>query len=169
MIRFGVLLLALAAVLLPPAALPTPARAAGLELSRYKDLRNEYMKVTDIKERERTEERYVPSAGKVTLKQVPYKEVLVTAELRQKPPSSMDSMFGASDAQPFLKVCMARFDAADKLIEEECQGLRFESMVKGNVGTAMFRVPEGTARYDIRMAEAKGDKGSAIKLWYPTN
>ncbi|MEA5090316.1 hypothetical protein [Solidesulfovibrio sp.] len=169
MTRLGVFSFLLACALLFAASFPTAAPAAGLELSRYKDLRNAYMKVTDIQERERSEEKYVPSGGKVTLQKVPYKEVVVTGELRQKPPASMDAMFGGGEGQPLLKVCMARYDASGALLEEECQGLRFESMVKGNVGTALFRIPEGTARYEFRLPEAKGDKGSAIKLWYPTN
>ncbi|WP_029456694.1 hypothetical protein [Solidesulfovibrio alcoholivorans] len=167
MTRPGVFSFLLACALLFAAPFASPA--ANLELSRYKDLRNPYMKVTDIQERERFEEKYVPSGGKVTLQKVPYKEVVVTGELRQKPPASMDAMFGGGEGQPLLKVCMARYDAAGAQIEEECQGLRFESMVKGNVGTALFRLPEGTARYEFRLPEAKGDKGSAIKLWYPTN
>lgn len=148
---------------------PAAGLAAGLDLGRYKDLRNDYVKVTDIRERERLEERYVPSASKVTLSKVPYKEIVVTGELRQKPPSSMDTMFAGDEGQPLLKICLVAFDAADKRLDEECQSLRFESMVKGNVGTALFRLPEGAARWEFRMPEIKGDKGSAIKLWYPSN
>ncbi|MFP5258670.1 MAG: hypothetical protein ACLGQH_06570, partial [Acidobacteriota bacterium] len=48
-----------------------PALAGqSLKLDGYKDLRNEYVKVTDIKERERFEERYLESGGKVTLQKV---------------------------------------------------------------------------------------------------
>lgn len=143
------------------------ARAS--DLTQYKELRNAFVKVTDVRERERFEERYVPTGNKVTLQKVPYKEVVVTAELRQKPPASMDAFFGGEEGQPLLKVCMARFDAGNQRLEDECQAFKFVSMVKGNVGTAIFRVPTDTARYEIHMAEVKGDKGSAIKLWYPTN
>ncbi|WP_428563944.1 MAG: hypothetical protein ACP59X_01335 [Solidesulfovibrio sp. DCME] len=167
MTRSGVFPILLWAVLW--AASPAAGLAAGLDLGRYKDLRNDFVKVTDIRERERVEERYVPAGGKVTLAKVPYKEVVVTGELRQKPPSSMDTMFSGAEGQPLLKVCMVPFDDKDQRLEEECQSLKFESMVKGNVGTALFRLPEGTARYEFRMPEVKGDKGSAIKLWYPTN
>lgn len=158
--------LALAALLYVSAALAaSPAPTS--DLTRYKALRNDYVKVTDIKERERTEEQYVESGGKVTLQKVPYKEVLVTAELTQKPPSSMDTMF--SGREPMFRVCMSRFDAADKALDDDCQSLRFQSMVKGNVGTASFRLTEDTARYEFRVAQKQGDKGSGIKLWYPTN
>ena len=57
-------------------------------------------------------ERYMDAGGKVTLQQVPYKEVLVTAELSQKPPSNMDTMFGGESNQPFLRICMTPFDSA---------------------------------------------------------
>ncbi|EHJ48374.1 hypothetical protein DFW101_2370 [Solidesulfovibrio carbinoliphilus subsp. oakridgensis] len=148
-------------------ALPAGRAAAASDLTRYKDLRNDYVKVTDIKERDRTEEQYVESGGKVTLQKIPYKEVMVTAELIQKPPTSMDTMF--SGAEPLFKVCMSRFDAADKPLEDDCQSLRFQSMVKGNVGTASFRLPQDTARYEFRVAQKQGDKGSTIKLWTPVN
>jgi hypothetical protein len=141
--------------------------AAASDLTRYKDLRNDYVKVTDIKERDRTEEQYVESGGKVTLQKIPYKEVMVTAELTQKPPTSMDTMF--SGAEPLFKICMSRFDAADKALEDDCQSLRFQSMVKGNVGTASFRLTPDTARYEFRVAQKQGDKGATIKLWTPTN
>lgn len=163
---FSVLLLS-ALLLFGLCCLPGPADAS--DLTQYKHLRNAYVKVTDVRERTRTEERYVPVGGQVRLENVPYKEVLVTAELRQRPPSNMDSMFGSGQVPAYLKVCMARFDAKDEKIEDQCQALRFESRVKGNVGTATFRLPEDTARYEIHMAEEKGDTGSAIKLWYPTN
>jgi len=159
--------LALAA-LLPLLAVLTASPGAASDLTRYKELRNDYIKVTDIKERERTEEQYVAGGGKVTLQKIPYKEVMVTAELTQKPPSSMDTMF-SSGSEPLFKVCMVRFDAADKTLEDDCQPLRFQSLVKGNVGTASFRLTSDTARYEFRVAQKQADKGSAIKLWYPTN
>jgi hypothetical protein len=147
-----------------------PALAGqSLSLSGYKELRNDYVKVTDVKERERFEERYLEKAGKVTLQKVPYKEVLVTAEMIQKPPSSMDTVFGGEAAQPFLKICMAPFDAAGKALDESCESFKFQSFVRGNIGTAMFRLDPDAARYDFRMIQRQGDKGSAIKLWVPTN
>jgi hypothetical protein len=145
--------------------LPGPGWAS--DLARYKDLRNEYLKVTDVKERERIEERYVDTGGKVTLQKIPYKEVMVTAELTQKPPSNMETMFSDAASNPFFKVCMARFDADGKTLDEDCQSLRFQSLVKGNIGTASFRVTEDTARYAFRVAQKQGDKGTSIKLWTP--
>lgn len=149
------------------AACPAARSLAASDLTRYKELRNDYIKVTDIRERDRSEEQYVESGGKVTLQKIPYKEVMVTAELTQKPPTSMDTMFSGSE--PLFKVCMSRFDAAGKSLEDDCQSLRFQSMVKGNVGTASFRLTPDTVRYEFRVAQKQGDKGSAIKLWYPSN
>lgn len=149
-------------------SLAFPAAGGASDLTRYKELRNEYVKVTDVRERVRDEERYVDTGGKVTLQKVPYKEVLVTAELSQKPPSTMDT-FLSGEGQPYFKVCLVPFDAADKPLEEACESLRFQSLVKGNVGTAQFRLDAATKRYEFRMPQKPGDKGSAIKLWYPTN
>jgi len=145
--------------------LPGPVRAS--DLTRYKELHNDFIKVTDIRERERTEERYMEGGGKVTLQKIPYKEVLVTAELTQKPPSNMDTMFTTSD--PAFKICMSPFDSAGKQLEESCESLRFQSMVKGNVGTASFRLPPEATRYDFHVAQKQPDKGSSIKLWVPTD
>lgn len=146
-----------------------PALAGSMDLGRYKELRNDYVKVTDIKERERFEERYLEAGGKVTLKKVPYKEVMITAEMVQRPPSSMDTMFAGDAAQPYLKICMAPFDADGKALDESCETFKFQSFVRGNIGTANFRIEDGVARYDFRMIQRQGDKGSAIKLWVPTN
>jgi hypothetical protein len=159
--------------LIPAAALALalllPGQVRASDLMRYKELRNEYIKVTDVKERERTEERYLESSGKVTLQKVPYKEVMVTAELLQKPPSSMETMFNNGASDPNFKICMAAFDAAGKPMEEDCQSIRFQSMNKGNVGIASYRIIDGTARYEFHVAQKKGDKGSSIKLWTPTD
>ena len=151
--------------------LACPGLAAGqsLDLNRYKTLRNEYVKVTDIKERERFEERYIDSGGKVTLQKAPYKEVMITAELIQKPPSSMDTMFVGDAAQPFLKICMVPFNAAGNALDESCAAFRFQSFVRGNIGTTSFRLDADTARYEFHMIQRQGDKGSAIKLWVPTD
>ena len=150
------------------AAVPALGAGQSLSLGAYKELRHEYVKVTDIKERERTEERYLDAGGKVTLQKVPYKEVLVTAELSQKPPSNMETMFGGETSQPFLRICMVPFDAAGKTLDETCQAFKFQSFVRGNIGTTTFRLDPGTARYEFRMVQPQGDKGSAIKLWVPT-
>lgn len=145
-----------------------PRLTGASDLTRYKELRSDFVKVTDIEERARTEEKYVPTGDKVTLQKVPYKEVIVTAELRRKPPSSMDSLL-SDQANPLLRICMSRFDATGKALDDDCQSLHFQSMVKGNVGTAIFRLTDDTARYEFHMAQKPGDKGSSIKLWYPTN
>ncbi|KHK02934.1 hypothetical protein [Desulfovibrio sp. TomC] len=160
-IRLFVLLLLLSA---------WPAAAGqSVGLGQYKALRNDFVKVTDIKERERFEERYQEIGGKVTLQKVPYKEVMLTAELIQKPPSSMDTMFVADAAQPDLKICMVPFDATGKALDESCEAFKFQSFVRGNIGTASFRLDGNTARYEFHMIQRQGEKGSAIKLWVPTN
>jgi len=166
MLSFRVLT-SLAALTLTLTSLPI-AQSAASDLMQYKELRNDYIKVTDIKERTRTEERYLENAGKVTLQKVPYKEVIVTAELSQKPPSSVESMLGGSAVtDPLFKICLVPFDAADQRLEEICESVRFQTLVKGNVGTALFRPTENTARYQFRVNQKQGDKGSAIKLWSP--
>ena len=156
------------AVFLVLAAVPAVA-GQSLDLGRYKELRNDYVKVTDIKERERFEERYIDTGGKVTLQKVPYKEVMITAEMVQRPPSNMDTMFAGDAAQPFLKICMAPFDAAGKALDESCGTFKFQSFVRGNIGTANFRIEADMARYEFHMIQRQGDKGSSIKLWVPTN
>jgi hypothetical protein len=153
--------LALLAIL----ALTAPSAARASDFNQYKDLRNPYLRVTDIKERERFEERYVEVAGKVTLQKLPYKEVMVTAVLTQKPPSSLDTMFDTSD--PYFRVCLQPFESTGQAMEEDCQNFRFQSLVKGNVGTTAFRLVPEAARYDIRVTQKIPDKGSAIKLWNP--
>ena len=76
------------------ALLPASVFSAS-DFTRFKDLKNEYLKVTDVQERTRTEDRYVETAGKVVLTKVPFKEVLVTAELIKRPPSTMRQLGAA--------------------------------------------------------------------------
>jgi hypothetical protein len=140
--------------------------AAGSDFQQYKKLRNEYLKVINVQEQERTEERYVESAGKVTLQKLPYKEVLVTAELIQKPPSNI-SNFLSSANEPYFKLCLTPFDASDTKQEEACQTFRFQNMTKGNVGTASFRLTPEMARYDLHLTQRVPNAGSTIKLWTP--
>lgn len=147
--------------------LPTPGHGES-DFNKYKDLRNDYVKVTNIQERERTEDKYVESAGKVALQKVPYKEVLVTAELIRKPPTTMDTMFG-SGSNPYLKICMAPFDTDNKPLDENCLPFHFESMIRGNVGTAAFRITDDMHRYEFHLIQKIDDKGSSIKLWVPTD
>ncbi len=163
--RFAALLPALALFL----AVSVPGLALASDLTRFRDLKNEYIKVTDVKEREKSEEKYVDTGGRVELKKIPYKEILVTAELIRKPPSTMENMFGDTATEPYFKVCLVPFDAADKALEEDCQSLRFQSLVAGNVGTAAFRLSDDMARYELRLTQKVPDKGSTIKLWYPSN
>ena len=153
--------LAFAACLVLAVSRPAPAS----DFNQYKDLRNPYLRVTKVEERQRTEERYAEAGGKVTLQKLPYKEVLVTAVLTQKPPSSLDTMFEAND--PFFKICLQPFDAAGQALDDDCKSFRFQSLVQGNIGTATFRLTPETARYEIRITRKIPDKGSAIKLWNP--
>lgn len=141
-------------------------QAFASDLTRYNDLRNDYIKVTNIQERVRVEERYVETQGTVTLQKIPYKEVFVTAELRQKPPSSMETVFNSA-AEPYFKICMERFDAAETKLDDECQALHFQRLVKGNVGTTSFRLPADVARYTFRVAQKQPNKGGSFKLWTP--
>ena len=137
------------------------------DFARFKELKNDYLKVTNVEERQRTEDRYVETGGKVELQKVPYKEVLVTATLIKRPPSTMDTMFNA-DADPYLKICLAPFDASGTAMDEICQALRFQSMTTGNVGTTSFRLTDEMSRYDFHLTQKLPDKGSAIHLWLPT-
>lgn len=142
--------------------------ALASDFTRFKDLKNEFIKVTDVRERERNEERYVETGGKVTLQQIPHKEVQVTAELIQKPPSTMTTMFD-SGSDPYFKICLAPFDAADKALDEDCQSFHFQTLSKGNVGTATFRLDAAIARYEFHLTKKLPDAGSSIKLWVPTD
>lgn len=146
-------------------ALSATPRAQASDFNQYKEMRNPFLKVTDIRERERFEERYVETSGKVTLQKLPYKEVFVTAVLTQKPPSSLNSMFESSN--PYFKICLRPFGRDGARLEDNCQSFHFQSLVRGNVGTASFRLTPETARYDIRITEKIPDKGSALKLWNP--
>jgi len=149
------------------ALLPASVFSAS-DFTRFKDLKNEYLKVTDVQERTRTEDRYVETAGKVVLTKVPFKEVLVTAELIKRPPSTMDTMFSAG-ADPALKICLAPFDTSGKALDEDCQAIRFQSMIRGNVGTATFRLTDEMSRYEFHLTQRLPEKGSSIKLWVPTD
>ncbi|MGD9607936.1 MAG: hypothetical protein AB7U59_00875 [Desulfovibrionaceae bacterium] len=140
--------------------------AAASDFQQYKDLRNEYLKVIDVRERVRTEERYVENDGKVTLQKLPFKEVLVTAELVQKPPSNM-STFLDSAKEPYFKLCLTPFDSANQALDKDCQAFRFQSLIKGNVGTASFRLTPEMARYELHLTQQVPNKGAPIKLWSP--
>lgn len=155
-----------ASLVLLPLLLVCATGALASDFNQYKDLRNAFLRVTNIEERQRTEERYAEAGGKVVLQKLPYREVMVTAVLLQKPPSSLESMFDKGD--PNFKVCLAPFDQADKAQDEDCTSFRFQSLVRGNIGTATFRLAPETARYEIRITQKLPDKGSSIKLWNPS-
>lgn len=143
-----------------------PAALSAAEFPQYKDLRNDYLKVIDLRERDRTEERYMESGGKVTLQRLPYKELTVTAELVQKPPSTMSTMFDSSK-EPYFRICLLPFDNAGNKQEEDCQTFRFQSLVRGNVGTASFRLPADLSRYELHLTQKLANKGTGFKLWTP--
>lgn len=149
------------------ASLPSAVLSAS-DFTRFKKLKNDYLRVTDVEERQRTEDRYVDTGGKVELKKMPYKEVLVTAVLTRKPPSTMDSFLSAK-SNPYLKLCLAPFDASGKAMDAICHPLHFESMIKGNIGTASFRLSDEMSRYEFRLTQKLPKKGSAIHLWVPTD
>lgn len=157
----------LAATLRLAVALLLLALPAQAEFGAYKDLRNDFMKVIAIKEFDKTEEKFVDVGGRVENKVVPYKEIRVTAELTQKPPSTLDGMFGDENAIPFFKICMIPYDAAGQALEDTCKALRFESLVKGNIGAALFRLPDGATRYEFTVIKKVPSKSDSIKLWYP--
>ena len=145
---------------------PVSAQAES-DFTKFKDLKNEYVKVTNVQERERSEDRYVEEGGKVVLKKMPYKEVMVTAELIRKPPSTMDTMFGSA-SNPYLKICLAPFDDTGKALDEDCQNLHFQSLVQGNIGTVTFRLTDEMHRYQFHLVQKIENKESSIKLWVPT-
>jgi hypothetical protein len=145
--------------------LASPPVAPASDFNQYKDLRNPFLRVTNIEERQRTEERYAETGGKVALQKQPYKEVVITAVLTQKPPSSLDAMFETSN--PYFKVCLQPFDTAGQAMDDDCKSFHFQSMVKGNVGTSTFRLAPEVSRYEVHVAQKIPDKGSAIKLWNP--
>lgn len=140
--------------------------AAGSDFQQYKSLRNDYLKVINVQERERIEERYVENAGKVTLQKLPYKEVLVTAELIKKPPSNISTFLTAAK-EPYFKLCLTPFDASDAGLDKICQTFHFQSLIKGNVGTASFRLTPEMARYELHLTQRVPNSGSTIKLWTP--
>ncbi|MFZ5812204.1 MAG: hypothetical protein ACOY4F_09195 [Thermodesulfobacteriota bacterium] len=148
-------------------ALAMTALAADLKL--YKDLQNDYIKVTSVKETEKTEEKYVNVGGRLELQKVPHREVLITAEITNKPPSTMDNMFGDPQAEPFFKVCVTFYDQNDAPGDEECQAIRFHRPVKGDIGTLGIPYPPEAVRYALRLIKRVDSTSGPIKLWVPTN
>jgi hypothetical protein len=146
-------------------ALSMTARADDLKL--YKDLQNDYIKVTSVKETEKTEEKYVDVGGRLELRKVPRREVLITAEITNKPPSTMDNMFGDPQAEPYFKVCATFYDQNDAPGDEECQAIRFHRPVKGDIGTLGIPYPPEAVRYALRLIKRVDSPSGPIKLWVP--
>ncbi len=160
---------ALSAFLLPAALLASLTPAAAADLKLYKDLQNDYIKVTSVKETEKIEEKYVDVGGRLELKKIPRKEVLVTAEITNKPPSTMENMFGDPQAEPFFKICATFYDQNDTPGDEECQAIRFHRPVKGDIGTLGIPYPPEAVRYALRLIKRVDSTSGPIKLWVPTN
>ncbi len=140
------------------------------QLKQYKDLRNDYIKVIDVRDLDKTEEKYVDVGGKLELKEVTRKTVRVTAEIMRKPPATMSNMFNDEKAEPFFKICLAAFDASDKKIgDDDCESFKFGAWVKGNIGAAVFELPDGMTRYELSMIKDVAKKGDAFKIWVPTD
>jgi len=148
------------------AALSAPARA---QLKQYKELRNNFIKVIDVREMDKTEEKYVDVGGKLELKEVTRKTLRVTAEIVSKPPTTMSNMFNDEKAEPFFKICLASYDAKDaKIGDDDCGSFKFSAWVKGNIGVEVFDLPEGMSRYELSMVKDVSKKGESFKLWVPT-
>jgi len=143
-------------------------RAYADNLKLYKDLHNDYIQVTGVKETEKTEEKYVDVGGRLELRQVPRKELTITARIVRKPPSTMNNMFGDPQAEPFFKVCVTFYDADDAAGDEECQAIRFHRPVEGDIGTLGIPFPPEAARYALRLIKRVDSTSSPFKLWVPT-
>ncbi len=138
------------------------------ELNQYKDLRNDYIKVIDIRDQSKTEEKYVDVGGKLELQELERKTLRVTAEIVSKPPPTMANMFNDEKAVPFFKICLSAFDGDAKLGDDVCKAFRFNKWVRGDIGVAVFDLPEGMTRYDLRVIKDVPNKSEGFKLWVPT-
>jgi len=156
----------LAAAMLLACVAVGPAFADDLKL--YKELHNEFIQVTNVKETEKTEEKYIEVGGRLELQKVPRKELTITARIVRKPPSTMDNLFGDEQAEPFFKVCVTFYDAEDKAGDEECRGIRFHRPVEGDIGTLGILYPPEAARYALRLIKRVDSTSSPFKLWVPT-
>lgn len=141
--------------------------ASADDLKLYKDLQNDFIQVTSVKETEKSEEKYVDVGGRLELKKVPRKELTVTARIVRKPPSTMQNVFD-SQAEPFFKVCVTFYDAEDAAGDEDCQALRFHRPVEGDIGTMSIPYPPEAARYALRVIKRVDSTSSPFKLWVPT-
>ncbi|MEF3698194.1 hypothetical protein [Desulfolutivibrio sp.] len=139
------------------------------DLKLYKELHNDYIQVTGVKETEKTEEKYVDVGGRLELQKVPHKELTITARIVRKPPSTMDNLFGDEQAEPFFKVCATFYDAEDNAGDEECRGVRFHRPVEGDIGTLGFPYPPEAARYALRLIKRVDSTSTPFKLWVPNS
>ncbi len=151
------------------ALLAAARNAPADDLKLYKDLQNDYIKVTSVKETEKIEEKYVDVGGRLELRKVPRKEVLVTAQIVRKPPSTMQNMFGDPQAEPFFKICATFYNQDNAPGDEECQAIRFHRPVAGDIGTLGIPYPPEAVRYALRLIKRVDASSSAFKLWVPTN
>jgi len=145
------------------------AVSASAQLKQYKDLRNAYIKVIDVREQDKTEEKYLETDGKLELTELVRKTLRITAEIIAKPPPTMDNMFNDEQAVPYFKVCLTAFNGEAKLGDEDCKAFKFNKWVRGDIGVAVFNLPEGLTRYDLRVIKDVPNKGEGFKLWVPTN
>ncbi|KUG29202.1 hypothetical protein ASZ90_000904 [hydrocarbon metagenome] len=157
---------AMAAAVLSVCAATGPVFADDLKL--YKDLHNDYIQVTGVKETTKTEEKYVDVGGRLELRQVPRKELTISARIVRKPPSTMDNMFGDTQAEPFFKVCATFYDADDTASDEECQAIRFRRPVEGDIGTLSILYPPEATRFALRLIKRVDSTSTPFKLWVPT-
>lgn len=139
------------------------------ELKQYKDLRNDYIKVIDVREQDKTEEKYVDVGGKLELQELARRTLRVTAEIIAKPPPTMDNMFNDEKGVPFFKVCLTAFNEDAKLGDEDCKAFKFNKWVRGDIGVAVFDLPKELTRYDLRVVKDAPNKSESFKLWIPTN
>lgn len=139
------------------------------QLNQYKDLRNDYIKVIDVREQDKTEEKYVDVGGRLELQALTRKTARVTAEITAKPPPTMANMFNDEKAVPFFKICLTAFDGDAKLGDEDCKAFKFNKWVRGDIGVAVFDLPEGLTRYDLHVIKDVPNKSESFKLWVPTN
>jgi len=139
------------------------------DLKLYKDLQNEFIQVTSVKETEKVEEKYMEVGGRLELQKVPRKELVITARIVRKPPSTMNNVFGDPQAEPFFKICVTFYDADDKPGDEECQAIRFRRPVEGDIGTLGVPYPPESTRYALRLIKRVDSSSTPFKLWTPNS
>lgn len=98
---------------------------------------------------------------------MPYKEVMLTAELILKPPSSMDTMFVAVRPSRISKYAWSPSTRPARPLMNPVISLNFRVRSWQYWHDKRNRMP--TTRYEFPWSSARAKKGSAIKLWVPTN